>query len=282
MSAPTPIKLPGRIVRILLLVLPVLLVFAGTVLLSALALSWIRDVPLGARDNLLLGIICGLIVWLFLAIFHIRKETIQLPVSDPATFWGNLVPLLEELGYEVKSPGAGRLVSWPAFGSFLVGGRLQVEVADGTAQVTGPKMFVEILRSRLRLLSYIARAQQGGRDARCPGGRLLKRVAIRVRVDGLEGLAVHEEIVQALVDEGAEVLAELHLFAQSEEGIREETVDLEIRERLKQRGLTVEVRKDHPRWDEPAGLSDVPVDVTPVPPRVSNLLNKRRRPPDGA
>jgi hypothetical protein len=271
---------PARILRVLLLSLPVLLAFVASALLVALLLSWIRDLPFGARENLLLGIICSLIVWLFVAVFHIRRETLRLPVSDRATFLGALVPLLEELGYEVKAESEERLVSRPSFRSFLVGGGLQVEVAGGTARVMGPKMFVEILRRRLRLHSHLTRWQYGRRETRCRHGeRLLKRVEITVRVNGTQGQGVYEEIVQALIGEDAQVVSEIHVFAQSETGIREQTVEQEIRDRLKQRGLAVEIRKDHPRWDEPPEPPDMPVDVTPVPPR---FASKRRKPSEGA
>jgi hypothetical protein len=272
MDRSPPTKLAAQVVRVLVLSLPVLLVFAASVLLVALGLAWVRGAPLGGRENLLLGVICGLIIWLFLAIFHVRRETIRLPITDRVAFFGRLLPLLEELGYEVKSRGGNRLFSRPSFRSLLIGGGLQVEVDQGEARVTGPKVFVEILRRRLRQDSHLSRAHQDGRETRLrPGDRLLKRVAISVRLSGAEGHGVYEEIVEPLTREGAQVVVELHVFAQSEAGIREQTVDDEIRECLKQRFLSPEVRKDHPRWDEPPLPADPPVDVTPVPPRFSKL-----------
>ena len=55
-------------------------------------------------------------------------------MTDRTAFFAGLVPLLEELGYEVKSLGEGRLISRPSFRSFLLGGRLQVETDAGTFQ----------------------------------------------------------------------------------------------------------------------------------------------------
>lgn len=272
MSRSPAVKLSAQVVRVLVLALPVLLVFAASVLLLALALSWVRGEPLGGRENLLLGVICGLISWLFLAVFHVRRETIRLAVGDRVAFFGRLVPLLEELGYEVKACGADRLVSRPSFRSLLLGGGLQVELIPGEAQVTGPKVFVEILRRRLRLYDHLSRAHQEGLEPRVrPGDRLLKRVEISLRLGGAEGDGVYEEVVGALTRDGAQVVVELHVFAQSEAGIREQTVEEEVRASLKQRGLTAEIRKDHPRWDEPPLPESTPVDVTPVPPRFARL-----------
>jgi hypothetical protein len=275
MNQSPSVKLAAQVLRVLVLALPVLLVFAASVVLVALGLSWVRGVPLIGRENLLLGVICGLIIWLFFASFHVRRETLRLPTGDRAAFFARLVPLLEELGYEVKWQGADRLVSRPSFRSLLFGGGLQVEVDGGGARVTGPKVFVEILRHRLRLHSHLSRAHQDFREPRVrPGDRLLKRVEISVRFRGGDSQGVCEEVVQALLREGAEVVGELHLFAQSEAGIREQTVEDEIRERLKQRHLAAEIRKDHPRWDEPPLPEEAPADVTPAPPRYPNLLGK--------
>src|SRR4051794_5766061 len=78
MNRSPPAKLAAQVVRVLVLTVPVLLVFAASVLLVALGLAWARGAPLIGRDNLLLGVICGLIIWLFLASFHVRRETLRL------------------------------------------------------------------------------------------------------------------------------------------------------------------------------------------------------------
>jgi hypothetical protein len=265
MKATRPAKLPAKVVRVLLLALPVLLTFAATALPAALLLSWLSGEQLTSPHNLSLAVTCGLIGWLFLAVFHVRTETVLLPVTDRQRFLATLVPVLKEMGYEVKAQGEGRVVSRPSFQALLMGGRLQVDLDGAAARVTGPKLFVEILRGRMRLQSLIARTHQTAREGRVRAGeRLLKRVEISVRLTGEEGRGVCDEVVQALTREGAQVVCELHVMAQSEAGIREQTVEQEIRERLKERQLHAEIRKDHPRWEEPP---PAPVDTTPLPAR---------------
>lgn len=248
----------GMILRVVVLALPVLLTFALTVLLIAVPLAWLSGRPLTDPHHLTLSVLCGLVAWLFLVIFHVRNETVVLPVHDRTAFFIHLVPVLEELGYEVKRQGHDRLVSRPTFRSMLVGGRLQVRVEGAEAKVVGPKVCVEIVRRRLRLRSVIARTYQLARDTRSrQGERLLKRVQISVRVPAAQWHGVGAEAVQALAGEGAEVLCELHIMAQSATGIREQTVEAEVRDRLRQQQLEVEIRKDFPQW-EGAALNDHP------------------------
>jgi hypothetical protein len=242
--------------RVAFLTLSVLLLFTATALPLALLLTWIPGGSAGVADNLVLAVLCGLVVWLFLAIFHIRTETVRLPVPDRKSFLRRLTPLLEELGYEVTRRGDSGLVSRPGFRALLLGGAMQIDFEAGEARVTGPKLFVEILRRRLRQQSYIDRAQQPARDGRnLPSERLLKRVEISLRLGGADAGALQEDIIAALAREGAEVICEVSLLAQSAAGIREAVVE-EVRDRLRQRGLSAEIRKDFPQWEVLAAHTD--------------------------
>jgi hypothetical protein len=235
--------------RVAVLTLPVLLLFTATVLPLALLLTWVPGASAGVADNLLLAELCGLVVWMFLAIFHIRTETVRLPVNDRRQFVLRLIPILEELGYEVVRQGDSRLVSRPGFRALLLGGSVRVQVEGDTARVTGPKLFVEILRRRLRLQSYIDRAQQPARENRQPPSeRLLKRVEIRLRLGATDASVLQEDILPALAREGVEVICEVNLLAQSEAGIPETAIE-DLREKLRERGLAAEIRKDLPQWD---------------------------------
>jgi hypothetical protein len=254
----------ANLVRVTLLTFPVLLIFAATVLPLALLLTRVPGASTVLTDNLTLAVLCGLVVWLFLAIFHIRTETLRLPVPDRRIFLRRLVPLLEDLGYDVTPQGTTGLVSRPGFRSLLLGGSVQVQVEGDTARVVGPKVFVELLRRRLRMQSYMDRAQQPARDGRHrPTERLLKRVELSVRLTGGPGAAVYDEILQALAGEGAEVVCDLHILAQSETGIRETVVE-ELRDALGKRGLTPEIRKDFPQWEITAASSDPRAGASPA------------------
>src|SRR4051812_19183313 len=99
--------------RVAFLTFPVLLLFTATVLPLALVLTWVPGASAGVADNLLLAALCGLVVWMFLAIFHIGTGTVRLPVNDRRQFALRLIPILEELGYEVVRQGDSRLIARP-------------------------------------------------------------------------------------------------------------------------------------------------------------------------
>jgi hypothetical protein len=252
------------ILRVAVLILPVLVIFAATVLPFALLLGFLRGASTEISDNLCLAILCGLIVWLFLAIFHIRTDTIRLPVADRRGFLCRVIPILEELGYEVTRNGESSVVSRPGFKALLLGGAIRVQLEGDTARVVGPKVFVEIVRRRMRLQSYIDRAQQPAREGRHrTAERLLKRVEVSIRVPGEQGAAAQAEIVGALAREGAQVVCELHVLAQSEAGIRETVLD-DLRDALRQGGITAEIRKDFPQWEISVSSSDPRANASPA------------------
>jgi hypothetical protein len=241
--------LPGMVLRVALLTLPALLLFTATVLPLALLLTHVPGGATELGDNLLLAVLCGLVIWLFLAVFHIRTESVHLPVPDRKTFVQRVTLVLQELGYEVARPGEDRLVSRPGFRAMLLGGGVRVQVEGTTARVTGPKLFVEILRRRVRLQSFIERAQKPLREDRHrPAERLLKRVQISLRLEGGRAPAFHEQVMAALNGEGAQVVCELHIMAQSEEGLRETTIEA-LRDRLQEHGVAADIRKDFPQWE---------------------------------
>jgi hypothetical protein len=83
---------------------------------------------------------------------------------------------------------------------------------------------------------------------------LLKRVEVSVRFPAEQAALVQSEVIDALAQEGAQVLCNLVILAQSEDGIREQLVEEEIRQRLRARQLPVQVLKDFPQWEEPPWL----------------------------
>jgi hypothetical protein len=264
MQSPRSPSASGRIFRVAVLILPVLLIFAATVLPFALLLGYLRGASTELSDNLRLAILCGLVVWLFLAIFHIRTDTLRLPVADRRGFLCRVIPILEELGYEVTRNGDSNVVSRPGFRALLLGGAIRVQLEGDTARVTGPKVFIEILRRRMRLQSYIDRAQQPPREGRHrTAERLLKRVEVSIRVPGDQGAAAQAEIVGALAREGAKIVCELHVLALSEAGIRETALD-ELRDVLRQNGITADIRKDFPQWEITAAGSDPRANASPA------------------
>lgn len=243
--------------RVLLLAIPILIVFAVVVLLLAYIIAAYRGSELDDAATLALASSCALIAGLFFVVFHVKSVTIQVPCKNKQAFLRGCRAVLKDLGYELHDRCAEEWVSWPSFRSMLLGGRLHVDARGDDIKITGPKVFVEILRHRLRLQSHVATVEQSMRDSRLRlGDHLLKRVQISLRVTPAQWAEVGHSVVERLAAEGAEVVCEVHLMAHSGEGIRESFVEGELREWLKKEHLVAEVHKDHIRWEEPLPRSE--------------------------
>lgn len=78
-----------------------------------------------------------------------------------------------------------------------------------------------------------------------PGGeRQYRRVVIRTPVRWENWQDFYNEVIDPLIREGAEVSIRVEVAAESESGIRENTVELGIRESLYQRGATPEIETE--------------------------------------
>jgi hypothetical protein len=263
MKAPRLPPLLRRTLRIAVLCAAALGGFAATVALLLLFLSWVPGAPDVGSRSVPLAVLCGLVAWLFVAVFHIRRETRHLTVGDRDTFADRLTTVLNDLGYEVTRGPDGRYLSRPRFWSPLVGGRLEVVVDGPRARATGPRLFVELVRRRLRLDTHIARARQAVRDPRArDGDRLVKRVELALRFPAAHWEAVRDEVVRALERARVEVVCQVQLLATSEAGIREQVIEHDIPARLRPLGIRLEVRKDFPAWEEPPVEPDRPEDGT--------------------
>jgi len=241
------------VLRIVVLAVAILAAFTALVVPLACGLSWYNHLSRWHGANLILAILCGLIAGLFCAVFHVKHETLTILFTCRHSFLETCRAGLGEMGYDVQQKNANQLVSRPTFRALLLGGRITVVVGEHQGRITGPKVFVEMLRRRLRLASHVASIEQLRRDSRIRhGDRLLKRVQISFRVTPEDWHKVGDGVLRQLVNEGADVLCEVHLMAQSEEGIRESVVEGQLRDWLKQENLSAELHKDHVSWEEPA------------------------------
>ena len=73
------------------------------------------------------------------------------------------------------------------------------------------------------------------------GERRLSRVRVRMRVPWQHWQDIYNEVIDPLAQEGAELLCDVTIVAKAEASIRENTVELVIKESLSQRGLTAEI-----------------------------------------
>jgi hypothetical protein len=256
---------PKNVLGIVLLAIPILATFAACVLLLAFLLAYYLNTSTLDGGTLTLACLCALVIGLFLIVFHVNHETVLMPCKDRAAFLANCRSVLKDLGYDVHDQSPEELVSRPAFWAMLVGGRIYVDAVGNDMRIAGPKVFVEIVRRRLRLQSLVANVEQSLRDGRLRhGDRLLKRVQISLRVTPEHWSGVGHHVVEQLAAAGAELYCEVHVLAQSSEGIRESFVEGPLRDWLRQENIPTELHKDHVRWDEPPGATAAPAGVGAV------------------
>jgi hypothetical protein len=233
------------LLRVLALSVPLLALFAASATLAALAVAWVRGRPLLGPENVCLGVICGLVVWLFLAVFHVRNEIVVLHVPDQDALVTSLCTLLEEAGYGPVVRGDGQLTFRPTFTSLLFGGGIQVRVQDTEVRVSGPKHRLEMLRNHVRMAMQVEKVQKSFSDSRFrQGTTLLKRVEISLRVSAEQWPAVRQRVLDTLAREGADVCCDVNILAQSEKGIPESTFDLLIGDWIRRQDIPAELHKE--------------------------------------
>jgi hypothetical protein len=241
------------VLRVVIWATLLLIFFAAMTWLIALILAWWFDTPVAESRNIELGIICGLVAWLFLAAFHLRTETLTLPFTGREVFLHRVKTVLRELGYEVMIQTPTHARFHPSFGAFLMGGGIVVRVDDGTAAVTGPRLSLEMLRRRLRLYQRLAAVHQSAGECRRPPDHRLKRVHITVRLPADRWPEVMDRLLGA-VGPHASMIVDLHILAQSSGELRDSTIE-QVRAWLHERGIAVEIRKDHVQLPEPGAAT---------------------------
>jgi hypothetical protein len=231
--------------------------FAAVALPAAALIAWRYGEPVLSARAVLSGTVCALTTWLFVFIFHFRRETICVPVSDRAAFCERLRGHLQEMGYRVTAQSDGRLVGRPAFHSYLLGDKIQVGLADGTARLTGPKVYLELLRRRLRLHTHfeqvpftLARLRHRQGDCR------LREVRITLQSPGAQLPSLYHEIAAALSRERAEIHCELSIRARSDRGLSEQFLETHVHHYLKARCVPVVIHKELLEADETEPAAD--------------------------
>src|SRR5262245_27204036 len=185
--------LPAMTFRVLALALLVITVFGGTALGATALVAWIQDTSVSRVDTLYLGIVCGLLAWLITAAFHIRHECICVPVRDREAWLETLTHELREMGYRPASRRHNTLVFEPHFQALLFGGAIRVRVRLDRADITGPRMYLDLLRQRLRMETYVAKEQKALLDSKQPRAeRRVRQVEIVVQVPHEQWQDVHE------------------------------------------------------------------------------------------
>jgi hypothetical protein len=166
-----------------------------------------------------------------------------MPFSQREQFLAKAKTVLQEMGYALSSQRADALTFRPRFHSYLFGGGIYLRVENHEAELTGPKVSLEIFRRCFRLINHVQRVHLYLQEHRKFTDNVIKRVEIRLRLRPEQFEAVKKNVIELLQKEAA-VVCELNLLVQSENGIRENTLEFQVREWLEQQGIETEIHKD--------------------------------------
>lgn len=238
-----PRPLAIGIFRFFLVSMLAVVVLSGTIMLIALAAACLQDGDWSSPQNLSIGAVCALIAWLFVAAFHLRRETQHMPFSQREQFVAKAKNVLLELGYALTSQQADALTFRPRFHSYLFGGGISIALDAQEARLTGPKVSLEIFRRCFRLLNHVHRVQLYLQEHRKFTDNIIKRAELQLRLDPDQFEAVRKNVI-ALLEKDGDVICELNLLVQSDKGIRENTLEFDIREWLQQNGIDCDIHKD--------------------------------------
>ncbi len=214
----------------------------GTTWLIAYVLDWLGTDDWSEPAIAGVASVCALVVWLFVATFHLWRETHSMPFTQREQFIAKTKTVLNEMGYVLASQQADELFFRPRFNAYLLGGGIYIKLDVQEAKLTGPKFLLEFFRRGFRLANHGQRVQYYLQDKKKFTDNVLKRVELQLwlNADQLEPVRKHLEDVM----ENAQFSCELTIVVQSEQGIREDMLDNELREWLEYRGIAVEYRKD--------------------------------------
>jgi hypothetical protein len=243
--------LVAGVCRILCVASLAVLLLSGATFCIATLIAAVQD---GSWDHpiyLLAGLSCGLIAGLFIAVFHLRHETHKMAVSQRGLFLAEAMAILHRMGYASSSPEPNEWIFRPRFQAILFGGSIRLAIHGNSARLTGPRTSLELFRRRFRLEHHVNRVQQALQDHRKSTDNLLKRVELQMRLKPEQFEMVLDNVV-ALLSKGGDVVCDLHLLCQSEQGIRENVVESQIRDWLEQQGIPCDIHKDFVQFVEGA------------------------------
>ncbi len=248
-----PRPLGTTLFRFTLVALLALVFLIGTTLMIANGVAWMQDLQWDEPASLTIGFVCGLIIWLFVAVFHLRRETQTMAFSQREQFVTKAKTVLLEMGYAFTGQQANTYSFRPRFHSYLFGGGITLTVDSQEARITGPKVSLEIFRRCFRMMNHVHRVQQYLKEHRKITDNVIKRAELQMRVRPDQFEAVRKNVIDLLEQDG-DVTCELNLLVQSDHGIREETFEFQIREWLDLQHIECEIHKDHVQFVEFAHL----------------------------
>ncbi len=124
---------------------------------TAGVLSLCQGTPFFDNENLYLSLVCAVIAGLLTAMFLFGKETILLPVNQPVAFLTNARQVMEDMGYVVSGHSDNSLTTAGGFQFLFLGRGIRIQwlETDKQARISGPKLWVDMLRRRLRVQNFL-------------------------------------------------------------------------------------------------------------------------------
>ena len=197
--------------------------------------------------NFFVGLVCSLIAWLFFAVFHLRKETVLLRVSDRPRFEARLRKILVDLGYRSIETTENEWRTRPEFLAFLFGPGVRINLDGAKAAITGPRFSLERIRAKYRVVSHLEKVQDSQANSKTRLSECyLKRCELSLRLTPTQLAEFQSKVVEPLANHG-EVLLELQLMATCPDGLPESRWIHDIQPWLDQEGIFYEFHKDHPQ-----------------------------------
>jgi hypothetical protein len=215
----------------------------GTTLVIAFIIAWLWGAIWIEPPVMAIASVCGLIGWLFVAVFHLRSETHSMPFTQRTQFIAKTKTVLSEMGYVLIGQQADEMKFRPRFHAYLFGGGINVKILEQEAKLTGPKMSLEIFRRGFRIANHGQRVQYYLQDKKKYTDNVVKQVELQLWLEAEQLEPVRKHLVDIL-EKDAQFSCELKIVVQSDSGIREDLLDGELREWLEYRGIAVEIRKD--------------------------------------
>ena len=229
--------------RFVLVTMLASVILVGTTLLISALTAWMANGEWTSPHFLSIGFVCAQVAWLFVVVFHVRRETQSIPFSQRDQFVLKAKSTLHEMGYALTWARGNTLSFRPHFHSYLFGGGIYVAIHEHEARLTGPKVSLDVFRRYFRLLNHVQRVQMYLQEQRKFTETIIKRAELQIRIDPDQFDSVRKHVIDVL-EKDATVICELNLLVQSDKGIRENTLEFQIREWLEQRQIPVEIHKD--------------------------------------
>jgi hypothetical protein len=215
-----------------------------------------RDGSVTRGDNIVIGLACSLIALLFVGVFHLRKETVQLRVSDGDKFRNRMDVILQDLGYQVTTKTDKCWRTRPHFRALLFGAGITLKLEGSKARITGPRLSLELIRRRYRMASHLDKVQESINDSRSRiAETYLKRLELSVRLDSDQVKEFQEKVVDVLAKNG-NLLVDMQLMLISEDGMREGLWSNEMRPWLEENHIPYEFHRDHTQRATLGGIAE--------------------------